>query len=556
MTTTRLVLHPGCQVARNGGTRKLEHLIDEPCSAELDKPSSGEPLRHAIDDPAGGAGLRVLVVIGHPRRKSLCEALAHAYAEGAGAAAVGIRILHLADLAFEPDVVTPSPRQQASEPDLVAARASIAWADHLVFVFPTWWGSMPGLLKGFLDRVLLPGFAFDEREDGGFDPLLKGKSGHLVTTMDTPLWVYRWIYGSPGLNAMARATLGFCGIKPVRRTAFGPVKGSTPAERQGWLEAVRREGLALRQGVLRPHQRRLATAAAWVAALRLQFYPTTWATYVLGAMAATSMGYPGDPAAFWLGLLAIFTLEAATVLTNEWFDLESDRRNRNAGPFNGGSRVLVDGRLSKDQFRRGIVGVLAAFGVTASVVAAIGPTAATLVLVVFTLLALGYTVPPLRLSWRTLGELDVALTHSLLALLYGWALQDGRLTEPYPYLIGLPLFLGILPSIILANIPDLPADAAVGKRTLAVRFGPMPAARMAGLAAIAAWLASLLWLPLLGWPALIGSALAGAHAIWLLRKLEAYRRSRPKPGRIDGLIIAGLTYMIWFVAVPLVALAG
>lgn len=228
----------------------------------------------------------MLVVVGHPRRGSLCEALARAYAEGAGAATDQVHVLHLADLAFAPDVVMPSPRQQTSEPDLVEARTLIAWADHLVFVFPTWWGSMPGLLKGFLDRVLLPGFAFDEREDGGFDPLLKGKSGHLVTTMDTPLWVYRWIYGSPGLNAMARATLGFCGVQPVRRTAFGPVKGSTAAQRRGWLEAARREGEALAQGVLRPHQRRLATLAAWVAALRLQFYPTTWATYLLGAFVA------------------------------------------------------------------------------------------------------------------------------------------------------------------------------------------------------------------------------------------------------------------------------
>jgi hypothetical protein len=87
-------------------------------------------------------------------------------------------------------------------------------------------------------------------------------------------------------------------------------------------------------------------------------------------------------------------------------------------------------------------------------------------------------------------------------------------------------------------------------------MGPLAAARMAGAAVVAAWLASLLWLPLFGWPALIGSTLASAHALWLRRKLEVYRREKPPPGRIDGLIIAGLTYMVWFVAVPLVAVLG
>lgn len=79
---------------------------------------------------------------------------------------------------------------------------------------------MPALLKGFLDRILLPGWAF--REDGnaatGYRPLLEGRSAHLITTMDTPSWVYRLIYGRPGVRAMKVGTLRFCGIKPVTET--------------------------------------------------------------------------------------------------------------------------------------------------------------------------------------------------------------------------------------------------------------------------------------------------------------------------------------------------
>jgi 1,4-dihydroxy-2-naphthoate polyprenyltransferase len=196
------------------------------------------------------AGVRVLVVLGHPRNGSLCEALADSYAAGAFQAGAEVQRLDVAEMQFDLNVTGPSPRDQMEEPSVKAAMELVAWAEHLVFVFPTWWGTMPALLKGFLDRVLMPGFAFADRDDGeGWDKLLTGKSAHLLTTMDTPPWVYRWIYRAPGLNAIACATLGFCGIAPVRRSIFGPVKEAAPERRARWLDLARREGLKLRDGV-------------------------------------------------------------------------------------------------------------------------------------------------------------------------------------------------------------------------------------------------------------------------------------------------------------------
>ena len=85
---------------------------------------------------------------------------------------------------------------------------------------------LPARLKGLLDRVLTPEFAFREI-DGRYEPLLTGRAAHLITTMDTPIWVYRFIYYSPGVRALSLATLGFCGIKPVEVSRIGPVKPST-----------------------------------------------------------------------------------------------------------------------------------------------------------------------------------------------------------------------------------------------------------------------------------------------------------------------------------------
>jgi NAD(P)H dehydrogenase (quinone) len=101
----------------------------------------------------------------------------------------------------------------------------IKWADHLVFVYPTWWGTMPALLKGFIDKVFLPGFGFKYRKDSvWWDKLLTGKSARLIVTMDTPPWYFRWVYGRPSHNAMKKSTLEFCGVKPVKIISIGPVK--------------------------------------------------------------------------------------------------------------------------------------------------------------------------------------------------------------------------------------------------------------------------------------------------------------------------------------------
>lgn len=184
---------------------------------------------------------KILPILGHPRSDSLCRGLADAYAGAASAAGAELRRLTLADMAFDPVLHMGYRGEQGMEPDLVAAREAIQWAEHLVFVYPTWWGGLPALLKGFVDRVLLPGFAFKYRKDSPWwDRLLAGRSARLLVTMDTPPWYYRWIYRMPGHNQMKRTVLEFCGVKPVRISQFGSVKASTPERRRQWIEAAHR----------------------------------------------------------------------------------------------------------------------------------------------------------------------------------------------------------------------------------------------------------------------------------------------------------------------------
>lgn len=499
--------------------------------------------------------MKVLVILGHPNHASLCGALAEAYAGGARQCGQEVRILRLGGLSFDINYPTRPQDAQADEPDLVEARAQIVWADHLVFVYPNWWGMMPALLKGFIDRIFIPGFAFRLHDDGTWDRLLKGKSAQLITTMDTPGWVYRFIYGQPGINALRRATLQFCGVNPVRALRFGTVFNSTAPQRGHWIEQARAAGRRLARGVPDRREAVLGKLLSWMRAMRLQFYPMTWLAYTLGAGAANSGGNLFAKPVYWLGYLAVFLLEFATVLVNEYIDFDSDRRNRNYSPFNGGSRVLVDGALSFSEIRYGMALALAGFaGSGLLLFAAGGVPAATLGALCASgvILCLGYTAPPLKFCYRALGEVAVSLTHSFLAVLCGWLLLGGKVADPMPWLLSLPLFWSILPAITLSAIPDLEADAAVGKQTLASELGPPRAVAFCMVAVAVAALLAVAW----QWLGIGGGRYAGIgwfvlpHAALLLVLLQRYRLGYRKPGRINGLMAAALSYILWFVGLP------
>jgi 1,4-dihydroxy-2-naphthoate polyprenyltransferase len=506
--------------------------------------------------------MNVLVILGHPRTDSLCGALADAFCDGARAAGVQLRRLNLAGLEFDPHVRTPSPNDQPLEEDLHLARDLFLWADHLVFVYPTWWGTAPALLKGFLDRLMAPGFAFRTCEGGiGYQGLLNGRSAQLITTMDTPPLIHRLLYREPGRNAMARATLGFCGIRPVRSLVFGSVKDASPQQRQTWLARAHRQGRQLARGRITPTERLRHKAGAWLTALRLQFYPMTWVAYATGALAAFPGGGVFGSAVFWVGYLCLFLLEVATVLINEVVDLRTDRHNRFFSTFTGGSRVLVEGLLSLREVKAGII--VALLGCLGSVAWLLGltpaaPAAAVAVLGVLAILAIGYTAPPLMLSYRGLGELDVAITHSIGVMLYGYVFLGGAWHDSLPWLLSLPLLLAIVPSITLSGIPDLEADAAAAKRTLAVRLGRTGALRVALAFTLLAAAVAVAW-QLMG---LAAGAFAGIawgvvpYGAWLIWLLARHLRVDRPPGRIDGLMAASLGYVLWFGLIPLFRLAG
>ncbi|MDP9955030.1 putative NADPH-quinone reductase [Epilithonimonas hungarica] len=187
---------------------------------------------------------KILIINGHPNKASFNFGIAEAYKKGAVESGAEVKEIIIAELNFNPNLQFGYQKIMELEPDLTEAWEKIIWADHLVWVHPVWWGGLPAITKGFVDRLFLPGRAFKYRENSvWWDKLLKGRTAHIITTLDQPGLYYRLMFGRPSVNQLKRSVLQFCGIKPVKVTYIGIIKTSNDHQRKVWLEKVRSAGI-------------------------------------------------------------------------------------------------------------------------------------------------------------------------------------------------------------------------------------------------------------------------------------------------------------------------
>lgn len=239
----------------------------------------------------------------------------------------------------------------------------------------------------------------------------------------------------------------------------------------------------------------------------------------LGVAMARWAGVPIDLTALLLGQVTITASQLMTHFSNEYFDLPADRANPTPTAWAGGSRVLASGELAP---RTALVAALvsAAVAITGALVlgVVVRPEPSTFLLVGIALaLAWGYSAPPLRLHGRGLGEVVGAVLIAGFTPLVGYVVQVGRV-DAWTVATVAPLCALQFVMLVAVSLPDAVGDAAVGKRTLAVRLGRRKAARLAAGALTAAYalglplalragmppvagLAYLAWLPLAAWQA-------------------------------------------------------
>lgn len=194
-------------------------------------------------------GKHILLIQGHPddQPARLCSGLLAAYAQGAQQAGHQVRSISIAKLDF-PLLRSQADWQDGSVPQgLLNAQEDILWAQHLVLFFPLWLGDMPALVKGFLEQIARPGFAFTPEGENPFAHKgLKGRSARVVVTMGMPALLYRWYFRAHSIKSLERNILGFVGIGPIDETLIGMVGAMQPKDAQKWLKKMTLLG---RQGI-------------------------------------------------------------------------------------------------------------------------------------------------------------------------------------------------------------------------------------------------------------------------------------------------------------------
>jgi putative NADPH-quinone reductase len=187
---------------------------------------------------------RITILQGHPDPggRRFGHALARAYEDGASSAANEVRMIDLARLDIPFLRTQEEWRKPAPPRGLAEAQAAIKWAEHLVLFFPLWLGTMPALVKAFLEQTLRPGFALGL--EGGWKPLLRGRSARVVVTMGMPAFVYRTLFGSHGVKGLELGVLRVCGVRPIRHTLIGNVEGCGDEKRRIWLAKLGALGCA------------------------------------------------------------------------------------------------------------------------------------------------------------------------------------------------------------------------------------------------------------------------------------------------------------------------
>jgi NAD(P)H dehydrogenase (quinone) len=182
---------------------------------------------------------KILIIQGHPDSVSYNYALHAAYKKGALSSGAEIKEIFIGELQFDLNLRYGYRLRTDLEPCLIDAQEKIKWCDHIVLIYPIWWGSMPAILKGFFDRVFLPGFAFKKHEGSvWWTKYLTNKTARVISTLDQPVWFYRLINGAPSDKAIKRLTFNFCGIKPTKITNIGPLRLSTTDFRKKWLKKI------------------------------------------------------------------------------------------------------------------------------------------------------------------------------------------------------------------------------------------------------------------------------------------------------------------------------
>ena len=188
--------------------------------------------------------MRYLIIKSHPYAGSFNEGVAQTVIEAAKEKGHEVSEIDLVMDGFNPVMTGEDLKAwsqgQSVDPLVKKYQQKIEKADILVFPFPAWWGTMPAVLKGFCDKVLLPNWAYKKGAFGTLNGLLTTKKAIVINTTETPLWIFRLWFHNPVRGAFIKDTLHVCGIKVIKFKQFDHMASGSKERAERKMAKVRK----------------------------------------------------------------------------------------------------------------------------------------------------------------------------------------------------------------------------------------------------------------------------------------------------------------------------
>lgn len=183
---------------------------------------------------------KIIVINGHPDPESYNAVLAQSYIKSALDSGSEVRYIAIGTLDFNPNLQYGYRQRMELEPDLLQALEDLQWSDHQVWIHPLWWLGMPAIMKGFFDRLFLPGLTFKVIKGTSTTGLFHAKTARIITTAgDLSIEVYEEVYRSSGLVQLQKGILEYCGVSEINSTFIGPLYELEPEGTEIWIEKIK-----------------------------------------------------------------------------------------------------------------------------------------------------------------------------------------------------------------------------------------------------------------------------------------------------------------------------
>lgn len=191
--------------------------------------------------------MKTLIVYNHPYEGSFCNAILKAVQRGLKKGGHTCKVINLDKDNFDPVMRAKDLKAFAElgrgiesalmnlDPTVFRYKKKLEWADHIVMIFPIWWMSMPAMMKGFVDKVIFPGVAYDMDNGRLVSRLASLKQVTVISTMNTPADIYRDMFGNSLEGSLIKGTFNQIGVHDAEWISFNMVKQVGTEVREQWL---------------------------------------------------------------------------------------------------------------------------------------------------------------------------------------------------------------------------------------------------------------------------------------------------------------------------------